>query len=286
MNGVEWKAVPGFPGYEATRDGRYRSVDRVTASGRRCKGQVLATRKSNRGYLLVDLRDPAGRKVTRSAHTVTLETWAGPCPPGQEARHLDDNPAHNRWDPDPAKTNLMWGTKEQNREDRRRNTPTAARPPRECVRCGQPFEGNGRRCHPCVKAIGREAAKLLKRGARLPDVAERLGYPSAEGVHNLAVRYGGYGKPWARRVADRAAALRKRLRPPPKGARRSSRAVTRADVPAHGRKPAPKAPEKRSGFRPNLGQTRQVLSREVTQSRTAERDRAPRKPGGVTRRSR
>lgn len=48
-------------------------------------------------------------------HTLVLETWVGFCPPGKECRHKDDNKANNK------RTNLSWGTKQQNAQDRVRN---------------------------------------------------------------------------------------------------------------------------------------------------------------------
>jgi hypothetical protein len=54
-----------------------------------------------------------------------------------------------------------------------------------------------------VVAIGQEAAALLRSGVTLGAAAEQLGYPSAEGLHTLAVKYGGYGietPRWTRRV--------------------------------------------------------------------------------------
>jgi len=74
------------------------------------------------------------------------------------------------------------------------------------VRCGGPFMGNGRRCHECVVWIGVTAGQMLAAGTTLTSACEQLEYPSAEGLHTLAVKYGSYGlKPsprpgWLRRV--------------------------------------------------------------------------------------
>jgi len=48
-----------------------------------------------------------------SVHTLVLEAFVGPCPPGEEALHADDNPANNRWP-----ENLSWGTRSKNLADR------------------------------------------------------------------------------------------------------------------------------------------------------------------------
>lgn len=185
-----WKSMAplGFASYEASDKGAFRSVDR-TAGSRRLQGRPLSTRVSNRGYVLVDVTGDDGRRVTRTAHTLVLGTFEGPCPPGQEARHLDDDPLNNCW---PG--NLAWGTPAENNADKVRNGNRAGpRPPKQCVRCGGPFAGNGRRCHECVVWIGVKAAEMLSSGTSLADAMVQLEYPSGEGLHTLAVKYGGYG---------------------------------------------------------------------------------------------
>jgi len=199
-----WKPLGplGFSSYEVSDQGRVRSIDRVV-NGRRLTGRVLSTRVSNRGYVLVNLTDDAGKPATRTVHTVVLGAFAGPCPDGQQARHLNDDPLDNRW---PG--NLAYGTPAENNADKVRNgnrAPTPPpRPPRTCVRCGEPFNGNGRRCHACVVMIGVTAAQLLSAGTTLADAMTALDYPSAEGLHKLAVTYGGYGlhsrRSWWQRV--------------------------------------------------------------------------------------
>jgi hypothetical protein len=196
-------ALLGFTSYEASDRGQIRSVDRVVG-GRQLRGRVLSTRVSNRGYVLVNLTDDNGRQVTRTLHTLILGTFDGQCPPGQEARHLNDDPLDNRWAPGATREermaaggNLMWGTAKQNNRDKVANgnrNPAPVPVPKVCVRCGAPFAGNGRRCHACVVWIGETAAALLSSGTSLADACRQLEYPSAEGLHALAVRYGRYGK--------------------------------------------------------------------------------------------
>ena len=62
------------------------------------------------------------------------------------------------------------------------------------MRCGARITQGGRRCHECVVEIGQAAAKLLGAGVTLADVCKHLDYPSAEGLHLLAVKYGGYAE--------------------------------------------------------------------------------------------
>lgn len=80
-----WKAVPEiegctFSGYEASDQGRYRSVDRQLGN-RRLTGKVLSTRRNDDGYVLVNIRcDNPGHKGahTHAGHKVTLYTFAAP----------------------------------------------------------------------------------------------------------------------------------------------------------------------------------------------------------------
>ncbi len=199
-----WKSMAplGLSSYEVSDKGRVRSIDRKVR-GRQVKGQLLRCPVSNRGYPRVNLTDDHGRQVTRNVHSVELTTFDGPGPRGHEARHLNDNPLDNWWP-----ENLAWGTPAQNAADKVRNGNRApAQPPKECVRCHGPFNGNGRRCHECVVAIGVAAAELLQQGLTLADAGEALDYPSPDGLHTLAVKYGSYGvqpepqrRSWLRRV--------------------------------------------------------------------------------------
>jgi hypothetical protein len=222
---LRWEPVPGFSSYEASTRGQVRSVDRTLPDGRRRKGQPIATRVSNKGYVLLNMTDNHGVKQTRTLHTIVLAAFAGECPPGMEARHYDDNPLHNTWAPGTeeesvaAGGNLFYGSKRQQYDDKIRNgRPVPVPPPRpraRCILCGEPVDKGGRRCHACVVSIGEQAAALLSAGTTLADACRQLDYPSAEGLHTLAVKYGGYAQPpaprpgWLHRVT---ATLRDRFR--------------------------------------------------------------------------
>lgn len=196
----------GFSSYEVGVTGfgpdqrPVRSIDRV-ANGRRVKGVALKPKLGTHGYLEVKLYNDEGRQETRTVHSLVLLGHVGPCPPGMQTRHLDDDPLNNRWAPgDEAQAraaggNLIYGTKAENVEDTFRNGRhrAPAKPVRHCVRCNDVMTGNGRRCHPCVVEIGVEAARLLRSGVKLSDAARHLNYPSDDGLHTLAVKYGGYG---------------------------------------------------------------------------------------------
>jgi|HubBroStandDraft_5_1064220.scaffolds.fasta_scaffold81499_4 hypothetical protein len=115
-----WAPIPGYFA-EASHRGYARSVDRVLGNGRRVKGRLLATRVSNRGYVLIDVYDHDGVRQTRTLHTMVLEAHAGPCPDGMESLHENDNPLDNRYP-----ENLRWGTPAENAADQARNAAKAA----------------------------------------------------------------------------------------------------------------------------------------------------------------
>lgn len=53
-----------------------------------------------------------GKRVNRQVYHLVLEAFVGPCPSGEEARHLDGDHTNNRWD------NLAWGSHLENEADK------------------------------------------------------------------------------------------------------------------------------------------------------------------------
>jgi hypothetical protein len=111
---VEYREVPGFPGYRAGSDGslwgkrRRRGV--LLKNWRRLKGTP-----DKDGYLKVILsRDDGTRRDTR-INIVILETFVGPCPPGLLCCHGNGRRADNRID------NLRWDTQKNNIADKKRH---------------------------------------------------------------------------------------------------------------------------------------------------------------------
>lgn len=102
--GIEWTAIPGFPGYSVTRDGHLRGVS----------GKVMRQMTAHRGHKYIIARRN-GRGIKLYTHTAILLTFVGPCPDGQECRHLDGKPANN------VIENLRWGTPLENSDDKRRH---------------------------------------------------------------------------------------------------------------------------------------------------------------------
>lgn len=189
----EWKAIPGFPGYEASHRGFIRSIDRV-AGGRQLRGRVLKARVAGTApYPIVNLTDDQGVKQTRTVHSLVLLAHAGPCPPGMQAEHRHDNPLDNRYPEE-----LFWSTKSANEKRKFENgRPKPVPPPRapkECrnfERCGNHITpGTGTRCEHCRAEFSRGCALLLAEGMDPEEVGRRMEYP-ALGTYRMAVKYGG-----------------------------------------------------------------------------------------------
>ena len=108
-----WQDIPGYEGrYQASDQGRIRSVDRYVRCGKGGKGTKLLkgrvlrpAAQSSDPHLSVVL----GHKAHGSlVHRLVALTFLGPCPEGQEVRHLDGNPQNNRLG------NLAYGTRTEN----------------------------------------------------------------------------------------------------------------------------------------------------------------------------
>lgn len=218
-----WTPLPApFSKYEVSFDGFGPDQRPV----RRIGGNPLKPQTGNRAYLLQKLYDDDGKQQTKTVHSLILLAGAGTCPPGQESRHLDDDPLNNRWRPGATDDeiranggNLAYGTKGQNAQDQFRNgrprtSPAATYPCINHDRCGGLVVNQGRRCLPCAKEVGVRAAGMLNASVNLEDVTARLGYQTQEWVWKLARDHGGYAgtlatartqrPPWPRRVTHRA----------------------------------------------------------------------------------
>lgn len=204
QHGETWTPLPApFSKYEWSPSGFGPDQRPIRRAGRK----PLATTVNNHGgYLMVKVYDDTGVRQTKTVHSLILLGGAGLCPPGQESRHLDDDPLNNRWAPGATREevqaaggNLMYGTKPQNAADKYRNgrprtAPAAAYPCINHDRCGGMVVNPGRRCLPCAKEVGVQAATMLNAGVNLEDVTVRLGYQTAGWVYKLAVDHGGYAE--------------------------------------------------------------------------------------------
>lgn len=103
-----WLPVPGFEGfYQVSDQGRVRAVAHRHGSPR----SLLAATPDSVGYRSVKLRKPGVREVRRRVHRLVAAAFIGPCPPGQEVRHLDGDKLNC------LLVNLAYGTRSENQRD-------------------------------------------------------------------------------------------------------------------------------------------------------------------------
>ncbi|MFV2195998.1 NUMOD4 motif-containing HNH endonuclease [Nocardiopsis sp. LOL_012] len=99
MSAEEWRAVVGYEGlYEVSSLGNVRSWTP------RKNGEPLTPWLNRNGYLRVAL----GRDGHHYVHRLVAAAWLGPCPEGQQTRHLDGDKLNNR------APNLAYGSNSDN----------------------------------------------------------------------------------------------------------------------------------------------------------------------------
>ena len=110
----EWRAIPGFLGYECSDFGRVRSFKRRGKGGLTNIPHIMT--KSNRpnGYRFVTL-SREGKIYPKSVHILVMLTFVGPRPKGMEIAHNNGDRADN------ALLNLRYCTKIENEMDKIRH---------------------------------------------------------------------------------------------------------------------------------------------------------------------
>ena len=114
MREERWVPVtePGFEDlYEVSDYGRVKSLPRQTVRGM-MGGRILKPGLHVKGYHFVVLSGRGKRKPV-TIQKLVLTAFAGPRPPGLEARHLNGDPTDNHWP-----ENLIWGTSSDNENDK------------------------------------------------------------------------------------------------------------------------------------------------------------------------
>lgn len=167
----QWKAVPGYEGlYEVSDQGNIRSLDRLSADGRRLKGKPVAQASDAGGYRLTWLHKNSKRQMF-IVHRLVLSAFVGPCPEGMEGCHDNGDPADNRLE------NLRWDTKSANCLQKVDHGTHNLSRLTECKR-GHKLSGpnvyrspgvNRRGCRACIKARER-----LRRHPEFPQGEEAL----------------------------------------------------------------------------------------------------------------
>lgn len=157
----EWRAIPGTDGfYEVSDAGRVRSWHKRGTRGNARAEIPQALRPALwRGYPRVCIVETEHGKRTRLVHRLVAVAFLGPCPEGQEVRHLDGNPANT------ALTNLAYGTSSENAQDSIRHG-TFHSPFQGVTHCvhGHAFDEEntyfsklGRECRECNRRRNRES---------------------------------------------------------------------------------------------------------------------------------
>lgn len=154
---VEYRDIPGSPGYRVGSDGSVWS----DASNWRGYGQRELTQSENfHGYLRVRVTTSTNTRRVALVHKLVAEAFLGPRPSVlHQIRHLDGNKLNNR------AANLAWGTAKENARDRELHGRTA-RGSRNgsCVHPERLARGekNGTHTHPESVARGeRQASSKL-----------------------------------------------------------------------------------------------------------------------------
>jgi len=118
---VEYREIPGFPGYRVGNDGSVWSRLVQESRGHQ-RGWItvlgdiwrkMTMRSTTEGYHTVVLCDGKGKQKNARVHMLVLEAFIGPRPQGMVCRHFPDpDPTNNRVE------NLSWGTTKQNCQDK------------------------------------------------------------------------------------------------------------------------------------------------------------------------
>jgi thymidylate synthase ThyX len=114
-----WKPVVGWEEwYEVSNMGRVRRI--AGGQGVRTQGTCKKLTRAKTGYLCTNLNQP-GKQELCFVHDLVCRAFIGPPPKeGLEVRHWDGNELNN-W-----ASNLLWGTTQENAEDRSRHGRTPA----------------------------------------------------------------------------------------------------------------------------------------------------------------
>lgn len=201
-----WKPIDYGTNYQVSSVGRVLNTK---------TGKPLAGTITEDGYVRFCLTGPNGRHWNVTAHALVMRAFVGPCPDGQQVRHLDGDPTNNRWAPGSEEEtkalggNLIYGTPVENCEDRdERHGRNGHANKTNCGTCDLPYDeentyinpAGARVCRNCVRASGRrheeqnkEKRLARKRVVRDPDLlstvaaAELLGCSRGH-IRNLCER--------------------------------------------------------------------------------------------------
>lgn len=164
---VQYREIPGYPGYRAGSDGTIWSCWKNNGKKPRTKTNdwhILKPRPNHRGYHQVKLFDEQRRPWRITVHKIVLITFVGPAPDGMECRHFPDNTRTNN-----RLENLSWGTKKQNQADR--------------IACGTDSRGEK---HPLAK-FSHDQVRLIRERAANGEKHEAIA--ESYGVRRATISY-------------------------------------------------------------------------------------------------
>jgi excisionase family DNA binding protein len=178
-----WKPADFGTNYQVSTYGRVYNLK---------TGKFLTGTVNEDGYVRHCLSDANGKHWNVAVHVLVMRTFVGPCPDGQQVRHLGGNPANNHWEPGTeeetkaAGGNLIYGTPKENIRDRDEvHGRNGHANKTNCGTCDLPYDdentyinpAGARVCRNCVRASGRrheqanrEQRLARKRVVRDPDL--------------------------------------------------------------------------------------------------------------------
>lgn len=113
-----WQPIAGFAGYEVSDLGNVRTFRPKNGRGplKEESRPVRQDKAKGKEYFRVFLGNGDGTQISRPVHQLVLEAFSGPRPsPEHDACHRDGVHTNN------VSTNLYWGTKQENADDRIRH---------------------------------------------------------------------------------------------------------------------------------------------------------------------
>src|SRR5882672_11435807 len=95
---MDWKWIKGYEGsYKAFTSGEIRSMSRpIVYNGTTSLSKERTLKSSFDGNYFTITISKNGNSKKVLHHRIILETFTGPCPPGQEARHVDGDRSNNQ----------------------------------------------------------------------------------------------------------------------------------------------------------------------------------------------
>ena len=108
----EWRAIPGYPDYEASSEGHIRSWKSSGKAGiRRNTPRILKGSVNNGGYIMYALLHEDGSRAPIGGHRLVALAFHGPCPEGMWTLHVNGDASDNR------PLNVRYGTAADNSAD-------------------------------------------------------------------------------------------------------------------------------------------------------------------------